>query len=193
MFLVRRTQRDENILVLSLTWSGEFFNYEICIRELPQFANHLTHTSTQTKYFFIDDGPYFKSLEHLVEHYTKYEDGLPGLLTRPIANANTNTTQQPMTLPRQGLAMPPPPPPTITNKSNKPSGANIGHQKIANNDDLLLNRRVSSSSTSSSDLNAKSSALTKASLFKSRTLLNDQSKCSQSDRLKVTLVVLLLY
>jgi len=60
VFLVRRTQRDENILVLSLIWNNEFFNYEICIKELPQFANNLTQTSIQTKYFFIDDGPYFK-------------------------------------------------------------------------------------------------------------------------------------
>ena len=59
VFLVRRTQRDENILVLSLIWNCEFFNYEICIKELPQFA---TPTSMQTKHFFIDDGPYFKAI-----------------------------------------------------------------------------------------------------------------------------------
>lgn len=65
IFLVRRTQRNENILVLSMIWNVEFFNYEICIKE----------EANDMKLYFIDDGPYFRKLTHLVDHYSKYEDG----------------------------------------------------------------------------------------------------------------------
>ena len=50
VYLVRKTQRDENILVLSLMWNSEFFNYEICIKDLPQYA---TPHSNNNKYYFI--------------------------------------------------------------------------------------------------------------------------------------------
>lgn len=59
-------------------FNGEFFNYEICVRE-PSPA-----LSAPQRYYYIDDGPYFRNLSHLVEHYSKYEDGLPGLLLKPI-------------------------------------------------------------------------------------------------------------
>lgn len=59
-------------------FNAEFFNYEICVRE-PSPA-----LSAQQRYFYIDDGPYFRNLSHLVEHYSKYEDGLPGLLLKVI-------------------------------------------------------------------------------------------------------------
>jgi hypothetical protein len=65
IYLVRKTQRNENILVLSMMWNNEFFNYEICIRDEQQ----------EGKLYYIDDGPYFRTLGHLIEHYTKYEDG----------------------------------------------------------------------------------------------------------------------
>jgi hypothetical protein len=161
-FLVRRTQRDENILVLSLMYNGEFFNYEICVKDA--LAN---------KYFFIDDGPYFKSLPNLIEHYTKYEDGLPGILTKSIHSS------------------------AISNGSSASSmSASISSrpQKQSQFSSAMSTSSSSTSSTASGPFNhiqphmshqhgnvdtlghSKSDALTRANLFKSRTLLNDQSK-----------------
>jgi hypothetical protein len=155
-FLVRRTQRDHSILVLSLMCNGEFFNYEICAKDF----------TLSQRFYFIDDGPYFRSLAHLIEHYTKYEDGLPGILTRAIPTGIFNSTQ------------------------SRPSSSNGGNSKHFLN---IPNSSSSSSSLSSGSLSklssndkgcrndgtlntSKSEALTRANLFKSRTLLNDQSK-----------------
>lgn len=33
--------------------------------------------NSQGKYLYIDDGPYFASLEHLISHYMEFADGLP--------------------------------------------------------------------------------------------------------------------
>lgn len=101
--------------------NSEFFNYEICIKDQQQ-ANIIN------KYYFIDDGPFFRSLCHLIEHYSRYEDGLPGLLVRPISQYG-NISRNP-----------------IISSSTVSTGHNV------------------------------SDAFTKASFFKSKTLLNDQSK-----------------
>ena len=70
VFLVRR--RGDNVYVLSVMTKDDFYNYEICFKE-------------EGKYYFIDDGPYFRSLEHLIEHHFKFEDGLPLKLMHPIS------------------------------------------------------------------------------------------------------------
>lgn len=36
------------------------------------------------RHFYIDEGPYLPSLEHLVEHYQKFSDGLPTELKFPV-------------------------------------------------------------------------------------------------------------
>ncbi|KAL9874287.1 SH2 ankyrin repeat kinase isoform 1-T1 [Glossina fuscipes fuscipes] len=41
-------------------------------------------TYLQSKFLFIDDGPYLPSLEHLVEHFMHFADGLPVNLRYPI-------------------------------------------------------------------------------------------------------------
>lgn len=38
----------------------------------------------QRRYLFIDEGPYMLSLEHLVEHYMRFSDGLPIKLRYPV-------------------------------------------------------------------------------------------------------------
>jgi hypothetical protein len=127
----------------------------------------------------------FKSLEHLIEHYTKYEDGLPGLLTKSIQSMPMLGI---MTIPRQHV-------PQLTNtniltsqtSNNKAfrttSGSGGSNKNVLNNNDLLINQMThvqQHHSSTSNDFNSKSNALTKASLFKSRTLLNDQSKYNKS-------------
>ena len=35
-------------------------------------------------YFFLEDGPYMPSLEHLIDHYSRFADGLPFKLCHPL-------------------------------------------------------------------------------------------------------------
>ncbi|XP_062559479.1 tyrosine-protein kinase Shark isoform X2 [Armigeres subalbatus] len=50
------------------------------------FENEAKHFIIQRKqnYLFIDDGPYMTSLEHLIEHYTRFSDGLQTNLKYPV-------------------------------------------------------------------------------------------------------------
>ncbi len=150
-FLVRRTQRDENILVLSLMYNGEFFNYEICVKEF----------TLSNKYYFIDDGPYFKSLLNLIEHYTKYEDGLPGILTKSIHSGaiSNGATRQPKSQFSSAMS-------SSTSSTSSTASGSFNHVQPH------MNHQHGNLDTLG---HSKSDALTRANLFKSRTLLNDQS------------------
>ena len=115
-------------------------------------------------------------MEHLIEHYTKYEDGLPGLLTKSIQSMpmlGVMTISRPHTPQFSNIQ-------TTNGKAFKASSTNSGGSKnVLNNNDLLINQMTQiqqQHSSTSNDFNSKSNALTKASLFKSRTLLNEQSK-----------------
>ncbi len=111
----------------------------------------------------------------MIEHYTKYEDGLPGLLTKSIQSMpmlGVMTISRPHTPQFTNTQ-------TTNGKPFKTSSTNNGGSKnVLNNNDLLINQMTQiqqQHSSTSNDFNSKSNALTKASLFKSRTLLNDQS------------------
>ncbi|CAF0796674.1 unnamed protein product [Brachionus calyciflorus] len=155
-YLVRKTQRDENIFVLSLMFNEEFFNYEICLKD-----------QSNGRYYFIDDGPYFRSLPQLIEHYSKYEDGLPGLLTRPISpnvdivrssfnNNNTKFSNQP-----------------VTRQTSILSSSSLQNQQLQ---DILTKQLMQTSISSNSSNNFKMDTLSKTNLFKSRTLLNENKR-----------------
>lgn len=47
------------------------------------FRNYVIQRSKD--YYFIDEGPYMSSLEHLVQHYMTFSDGLPTKLRYPVA------------------------------------------------------------------------------------------------------------
>ena len=176
---------------------GEFFNYEICIRDE---TNPMMSDLMPLKYFYIDDGPYFRTLSHLIEHYTKYEDGLPGVLKRNVEPAMLQHLNMPN--PSNSLLKP------VMNINSKPpaipntmqpnllqanmiqsSSSSISNSSSSNglsqrtaNPDQPFNRGGNNNSggannSSGGDTNGfkSSDALTKAHLFKSRTLLNDQS------------------
>ncbi len=72
-FLVRQSARNPQSHVLSILIKNEYYNYEISFKE-PE------------KFYFIDDGPYFRSIDDLVSHHMRYADGLPGRLIYPIAS-----------------------------------------------------------------------------------------------------------
>ncbi|XP_030384595.1 tyrosine-protein kinase Shark isoform X2 [Scaptodrosophila lebanonensis] len=59
-------------------WSwAELFQY---IKARPD----LGRSSLQSKFLYIDDGPYWPSLEHLVEHFMRFSYGLPVRLRYPV-------------------------------------------------------------------------------------------------------------
>jgi hypothetical protein len=67
MFIVRYSSKSFINYALTLYNDNEFFNFEIvCINDTT---------------YYIDDGPYFDSLEHLIDHYCRIPDGLPTTLT----------------------------------------------------------------------------------------------------------------
>ena len=76
-FLVRESQKKEKTLVLSLYGTqeveGTFTNRTLHF-EISAIGTHL----------FMDLGPYMPSLEHLVDHYMTFKDGLPCRLIRPV-------------------------------------------------------------------------------------------------------------
>jgi len=74
MFLVRVSRRKIDTFVLTMCHNLKVLHYEIANRGV---------------YFFFEEGPYMHSLEHLVDHYTRYPDGLKCTLQYPVG-ANSN-------------------------------------------------------------------------------------------------------
>jgi hypothetical protein len=66
MFVVRYSSQNIQNYALTLYNDNELFNFEII------------HLNDMT--YYIDDGPYFNSLEHLIDHYCRIPDGLPTIL-----------------------------------------------------------------------------------------------------------------
>ncbi|CAH8526419.1 unnamed protein product [Schistosoma turkestanicum] len=69
-FLIRRSSQSERKFVLVLYYQHQTLKYQI---EVVDFSFHL---DTKEAYF-IDKGPLHLSLEHLVEHYSRFADGIP--------------------------------------------------------------------------------------------------------------------
>jgi tyrosine-protein kinase len=59
-FLLRGSQKKRKTFVLSMCYESAFYHFVI---------------ETRGIYVFLDAGPYMPSLEHLVDHYTRYPDG----------------------------------------------------------------------------------------------------------------------
>ncbi|CAH1960669.1 unnamed protein product [Acanthoscelides obtectus] len=68
-FLVRFSERNKQN-VLTLIYDEEFYHYII--------------NTNKDGFLYIDDGPYLDSLEHIVEHYSLMQDGLPTVLQYPV-------------------------------------------------------------------------------------------------------------
>ncbi|GFT73185.1 tyrosine-protein kinase HTK16 [Nephila pilipes] len=74
MFLVRRSTRKKDIYVLTVVQNSHPYNYEI---------------QCEDKFYFIDDGPYLESLEHIIDYYSRMADGLPTNLLYAVAPETT--------------------------------------------------------------------------------------------------------
>ncbi|XP_037946729.1 tyrosine-protein kinase Shark [Teleopsis dalmanni] len=70
-FLVRFSERNAtgSGYVLTLLWERQVKNFII---------------SQSSNYLYIDDGPYLPSLDHLIEHFMRFSDGLPVSLKFPV-------------------------------------------------------------------------------------------------------------
>jgi len=68
-FLIRDSTKKMKFYVLSMTWKGKGHHFEI---------------EKKGGLFFIDEGPYMQSLQHLVQHYSRFSDGLPCQLMHPV-------------------------------------------------------------------------------------------------------------
>lgn len=77
-FLIRRSSQSERKFVLVLYYQHQTLKYQI---EVVDFSFHM---DTKEAYF-IDKGPLHLSLEHLVEHYSRFADGIPVRLHYAIA------------------------------------------------------------------------------------------------------------
>ncbi len=69
-FLIRESQKKASTYVLSMVFEKAFYHFVV---------------ETRGIYVFLDQGPYMLSLEHLVDHYSRYPDGLPCILRHPIS------------------------------------------------------------------------------------------------------------
>ncbi|KAK8723687.1 hypothetical protein OTU49_011493 [Cherax quadricarinatus] len=68
-FLLRQSTRKQDVYVLTLLCREQVYNYEV---------------SGESELFCIDDGPYFASLESMIDHYVRFMDGLPCRLVTPV-------------------------------------------------------------------------------------------------------------
>ncbi|TNN06742.1 Tyrosine-protein kinase HTK16 [Schistosoma japonicum] len=87
-FLIRRSSQSERKFVLVLYYQHQTLKYQI---EVVDFSFHM---DTKEAYF-IDKGPLHLSLEHLVEHYSRFADGIPVRLHYAISPSGriTNVEQ----------------------------------------------------------------------------------------------------
>ena len=69
-FLIRKSQKRRGVFVLSV-----FHEFKTCHLEIVK----------QGIYYFLEQGPYMISLDHLVDHYMRFSDGLPCTLRNPVA------------------------------------------------------------------------------------------------------------
>ncbi|XP_063699898.1 tyrosine-protein kinase Shark isoform X2 [Culicoides brevitarsis] len=95
IYLVRISKSDKKKFVVSLLQEKKVRNFEIAMCG---------------KFFYIDEGPFMPSLEHLIEHYQNFIDGLPTRLkfpvkppivppAPPVIDFNTLRKQRQMSLP----------------------------------------------------------------------------------------------
>ncbi|XP_023930446.1 tyrosine-protein kinase HTK16-like [Lingula anatina] len=82
LFLVRPSLKHPGVYVLTMAQNGTAYNYEI--RNVDQTG------------YFIDDGPYLESLDHVIQHYATRADGLPGRLITAI---RSDETLKPLNIP----------------------------------------------------------------------------------------------
>ncbi|EDV98232.1 tyrosine-protein kinase Shark [Drosophila grimshawi] len=114
-FLVRYSEsRAASGYVLTLLTADQSpKNFLISQADLYQNSNGNKLSSGGSKFLYIDDGPYWPSLEHLVAHFMRFSYGLPVSLKHPVAPQPKPEVPSFATIPRvthkQATDMPNPP------------------------------------------------------------------------------------
>ncbi|CAG2118074.1 unnamed protein product, partial [Medioppia subpectinata] len=70
-YFVRISQNNSNNYILSMAHNQRVYHFKIQTRE---------------SFYFIDSGPYWPSLEHLISYHMVNSDGLPSALTAPVSS-----------------------------------------------------------------------------------------------------------
>ena len=83
-FLVRYSERKGagTGYVLTLLWNKAIKNFiisqSVSVRNAAfKSKQHCSFSVLQSKYLYIDNGPYLPTLDHLIEHFMRFSDGLP--------------------------------------------------------------------------------------------------------------------
>lgn len=86
-FLIRNSIKCHGYYVLSLVSERKVFHFQI--------------KSRADRWFYIDDGPLFETLPHLVDHYLQYADGLPCVIKSPVQPQTSAMEPTPLVLPQR--------------------------------------------------------------------------------------------
>ncbi|XP_065166490.1 tyrosine-protein kinase Shark-like [Atheta coriaria] len=137
-FLVRYSTRNKE-LVLTMYNEGIIFNFII---------------RNKDNYYFIDDGPYLDSLEHVIEYYSYLQDGMPTLLQFPVPPKPKPPVPECKTIPRQKKKQP-------NNSSTSTVSTLKPKPSVPSTDDELPSqfRNIKFSSSFELDINQSTSSL----------------------------------
>lgn len=105
-FLIRSSIKCHGYYVLTLVYEKKIYHFQV--------------KSRADRWFYIDDGPLFETLPHLVDHYMQYADGLPTLLRFPVPSAENRKRPLPPTPTKIQLKLPVPPSRPIKNSNGLP-------------------------------------------------------------------------
>jgi len=132
LFLIRTSEKFRGYCdyVLSLCLKGKVYNYQI--------------KSRADRWFYIDDGPLFETLPHLVDHYMKHSDGLPTILKEAIPSSISRIPPRPSVRPnvrpvRPGLSLPPVPPEYPSSPHSSTTSSTVSSTRTTNSDSRTTN------------------------------------------------------
>ncbi|XP_020798316.1 tyrosine-protein kinase shark [Drosophila serrata] len=177
-FLVRYSESPAaSGLVLTLLSSDQMVkNFRISQADLYQ--NGVKLQSGGSKFLYIDDGPYWPSLEHLISHFMRFSYGLPVSLKFPVPPQPKPELPSFATIPRSSVkprTTPPATPPTpVSPHSHSP---HHGHPHVP----ALTIAKKKQKENSSSMFNTLRLTSPKKALFDMNSLRKSKSKGKRSE------------
>ena len=97
-YLVRYSHKNGGVYVLTMIVNDRSFHFQIknevyiiiiikfftFSHDFPYYQQINFFFFFQNGYYFIDDGPLLESLEHVIDYYSRMQDGLPTVLQIPV-------------------------------------------------------------------------------------------------------------
>ncbi|KAH8372808.1 hypothetical protein KR009_005169 [Drosophila setifemur] len=176
-FLVRYSESAAaSGLVLTLLSDQMVKNFRISQADLYQ--NGIKLQSGGSKFLYIDDGPYWPSLDHLIAHFMRFSYGLPASLKYPVPPRPKPEVPSFATIPRSSVkprTTPPCTPPT-------PTSGHSGHSHLAHpHVPALPIAKKKQKENSSSMFNTLRLTSPKKNLFDMNSLRKSKSKAKRSE------------